>query len=69
MNQDFSNQLDAIKLAVTKISETHPKDDPKKGTRGRIVFLGCITNDILESNKTTQSSINSAKWRKGIFRK
>jgi len=63
---NFSNQLDAIKLAVTKISETHPKDDPKKGTRGRIVFLGCITNDILESNKTTQSSINSAKWRKEL---
>lgn len=62
----FSSQIEALKMAVNKLIEPHPKDENKTSTRGRIIFLGCMINDFIESNNTTQNSLNSQKWRKEI---
>ena len=61
----FPSQFEAVKMALNKLVEAHPKDKGKSATKGRIVYLGCMVNDFIESNNTSQNSINSQKWRKG----
>ena len=62
----FSHKLEALKLGIHKLVESHPKDENKNTTRGRVVYLGCLVNDFLESNTSSPNSINAQKWRKEI---
>ena len=59
-------------MAINKLTEQRERDRAGgKGalTKGRIVFIGAMQNDLWEnSNSSGQpSAINSQKWRKEII--